>query len=51
VILDYWVSREAHDVFIAEKVMPAMQAAGRTEPPAIETADAHNALTESGVAH
>jgi hypothetical protein len=45
VVIDYWTSREARDTFMAERVAPAMQAAG-ADPPQIEDLDLHNTLTQ-----
>jgi hypothetical protein len=43
-VMDYWSSKEPRDAFIAEQAMPAMQAAGVEEPPAIDELIVHNSL-------
>lgn len=47
-VVDYWTSREIRDAFIAERVMPAVQAAGAA-PPAIEELDLHATLRPAHV--
>jgi hypothetical protein len=44
IVVDYWTSRAARDTFIAERVQPAMQAAGAAGPPAFEELDLHATL-------
>lgn len=48
-VIDYWASRAARDMFIAERVMPAAQQAGRAEPPAFEELDLHATLRPAHV--
>ena len=43
IVADGWISREARDRFIAERVMPVMQARG-AGPPMIEDLEVHNTL-------
>lgn len=45
VVIDTWTSAAIHDAFIAERVAPTMQAAGRTEPPVIEVMEIHAILS------
>jgi len=44
IVIDSWTSREARDTFMATRVAPVMQSAGRSMP-AIDDLDLHNTLT------
>jgi hypothetical protein len=45
VVVDYWTSRDLRDAFIAGRVMPAMQAAGVSDPPQFEDLELHSVMT------
>jgi hypothetical protein len=46
-VMDYWSSKEIRDAFIADKAMPAMQAAGVEQPPVIEELTVHNSISQA----
>lgn len=50
IVIDSWASRADRDAFIGERVLPAMQAAGISGPPAIEDLELH-ALMVAAPAH